>query len=479
MQRAEKDKIRQILNEEWYIQGVSAIPIFIVFCGLSAYQMKDKLGYGYTQNILKFRRGYGEMGYWWPDLRRLWQIIKNKQSEDKTYLAGIKAEYEKIVERNERFLGSLDQDKLVQLNDDELLAVFKKCLSIQTDSVGLAHVVEPIGIEGEKEFKQQLVEELGSDMAKKQYVALTAPSQLSFVSQEEADLRRIASYSNSQKEKLLKDHRQKYFWIQNSYREPKQLKVEDFAKRLEKSAGEKKNKEQPINKQTLMDNLKLSQSTRDFIELIDFTTAWQDERKRNLLVVISYLGLVIDEIAKRTKMLATNLYHLTFSDIPKIESLRDIKNLQAELDRRFDGVLLCWRSGLETVVSGNDYAELVETSAGVDKKVKVGDQIYGSVANSGTAVGSVVVCRNLSELHKVQAGDILVASMTRPEFMPALKKAAAIVTDEGGITSHAAIVSRELGIPAVIGTKVATKVLKDGMRVEVGANHGFVRILKG
>ena len=65
--------------------------------------------------------------------------------------------------------------------------------------------------------------------------------------------------------------------------------------------------------------------------------------------------------------------------------------------------------------------------------------------------------------------------MTRPELVPAMKKAAAIVTDEGGLTSHAAIVSRELGIPCVVGTKISTKIFKDGDLVEVNANHGSVR----
>jgi pyruvate,water dikinase len=68
--------------------------------------------------------------------------------------------------------------------------------------------------------------------------------------------------------------------------------------------------------------------------------------------------------------------------------------------------------------------------------------------------------------------------MTRPEFVPLMKKAIAIVTDEGGITCHAAIVSRELKKPCIIGTKVATQVLKDGDMVEVDANSGIVRILK-
>ena len=81
-------------------------------------------------------------------------------------------------------------------------------------------------------------------------------------------------------------------------------------------------------------------------------------------------------------------------------------------------------------------------------------------------------------MHKMQQGDILVSTATTPSIVPAMKKASAIVTDEGSLTCHAAIVSRELEITCVIGTKNASKILKDGMRVEVDADKGIVRILK-
>ena len=68
--------------------------------------------------------------------------------------------------------------------------------------------------------------------------------------------------------------------------------------------------------------------------------------------------------------------------------------------------------------------------------------------------------------------------MTRPEFLPLLRQAKAIITDEGGLTCHAAIISRELGIPCIIGTKMATRILKDGDLVEVDANKGIVRKIK-
>ena len=105
-------------------------------------------------------------------------------------------------------------------------------------------------------------------------------------------------------------------------------------------------------------------------------------------------------------------------------------------------------------------------------------EIKGQVAQLGKVRGKVKILESSSELDKVEEGDILVASMTMPNYLPAMKKAAAFVTDEGGITCHAAIVSRELKKPCVIGTKIATQVLKDGMEVEVDADQGIIKILK-
>lgn len=104
--------------------------------------------------------------------------------------------------------------------------------------------------------------------------------------------------------------------------------------------------------------------------------------------------------------------------------------------------------------------------------------IKGISASSGKARGVVTIAKRVSELGKIRRGDVLVAVTTHPDYVPAMQKAVAIVTDEGGLTSHAAIVSRELKIPCVIGTKIATQVLKDGDLVEVDANNGTVKILK-
>ena len=105
-------------------------------------------------------------------------------------------------------------------------------------------------------------------------------------------------------------------------------------------------------------------------------------------------------------------------------------------------------------------------------------EIVGQIANKGKMVGRVKVVLDPNDVKFFEEGDILVTSMTRPEFLHLMKKAGAFVTNEGGITCHAAIVAREMKKPCIIGTKIATKVLKDGDLVEVDAENGVVRVIK-
>lgn len=110
-----------------------------------------------------------------------------------------------------------------------------------------------------------------------------------------------------------------------------------------------------------------------------------------------------------------------------------------------------------------------------NKKIK---QLKGSAACQGFVKGYVRILMGHDQIHLFQEGEILVSPMTIPDFLPAMRKAAAFVTDEGGILCHAAIVAREFGKPCIVGTGFATKLLKDGDFVEVDANIGIVRIIK-
>ena len=100
--------------------------------------------------------------------------------------------------------------------------------------------------------------------------------------------------------------------------------------------------------------------------------------------------------------------------------------------------------------------------------------VVGAPASPGIGVGPVKIIHSPSEISKIKKGDVLVAPQTNPDYVPAMKKAVAIVTEKGGRTSHAAIVSRELGIPAVVGAEKATKILKNEMVISVNGATGDV-----
>lgn len=180
------------------------------------------------------------------------------------------------------------------------------------------------------------------------------------------------------------------------------------------------------------------------------------------------------EIAKRLR-LTEDYYRYQHSEL--IEMLRG-RPLKARARR---GTLVWGQFSGHKEITGEEAERISKQLHDVDKSVS---QFKGQIGNKGVYKGRVKIIQFSSqtdfsaEIESMSKGDVLVAGSTGPEMILACKKAGAIVTDEGGVISHAAIVSREFGIPSVIGTKVATSVLKNGDIVEVDANRGVVRILE-
>lgn len=104
--------------------------------------------------------------------------------------------------------------------------------------------------------------------------------------------------------------------------------------------------------------------------------------------------------------------------------------------------------------------------------------LKGIGASAGIAKGEAKIILDPSQYDKMKKGDILVTVMTNPFFVPIMNKTKGIITDVGGLICHAAIVSRELGIPCVVGTKRATKILKDGMKVKVNGKTGEIYVIE-
>ena len=130
-------------------------------------------------------------------------------------------------------------------------------------------------------------------------------------------------------------------------------------------------------------------------------------------------------------------------------------------------------------IFGNKAKEMILEKFSDLVVVKDTKEIKGTVSSKGEKVQGkvrIVTKENISEFRE---GEILVTIMTSPEFVPTMQKAKAIITDEGGVLCHAAIVSRELNKPCIIGTQTSTKILKTGDIIEVDTGKGIVKILKG
>lgn len=147
------------------------------------------------------------------------------------------------------------------------------------------------------------------------------------------------------------------------------------------------------------------------------------------------------------------------------------------LKKRFQLSILITKNTRTRLLIGDKAQRFIRKYFELFKDVGDIKEIRGKIAYRGRVFGIARIVIGKSDFPKIKNKDIVIAPTTSVHYVPYLKKVAAIVTDEGGITSHAAIISREMKKPCIIGTKIATKVLKDGQLVEVDANKGVVKIL--
>ncbi len=170
-----------------------------------------------------------------------------------------------------------------------------------------------------------------------------------------------------------------------------------------------------------------------------------------------------------------NLSYEEFIELLPREVIKDdVSPSRIRARLKNNGALMC--KGVFKILTGE---ELKKTEVALEYQAKTAKILRGFATFGGKVMGKVKIVSERDDIAHamIKPGDILVAAMTNVNMTPLIKKASAIITDEGGILSHAAILSRELQIPAIVGTKIATQVLQDGQMVEVDANRGVVKIL--
>ncbi len=268
----------------------------------------------------------------------------------------------------------------------------------------------------------------------------------------------LASLKENEIDSFLK----KYQWIGANYMSGKRLTKEDIMK------------ERGIqyNHIDSFDLNSLSESFRNQIEIAQNLIYYRSINAETLNKSVNGFWEEFDEIASKFNKTREDFNRLTTKEVG---DLGEGKDLPADFEARTD------RNGMAsfdrhfTLYFGDELDEQLKT---FEHRAESADSVKGTIAYKGAVSGVARIIEKIEDLQKVNHNDIIVANETMPDYIIGMRKAAAFVTNQGGITSHAAIVARELKKPCIIGTKVATKIFKDGDIIEVDANRGIVRIIK-
>jgi phosphohistidine swiveling domain-containing protein len=318
---------------------------------------------------------------------------------------------------------------------------------------------------------------------------LTYHGKKSWVRREEEGLFKIAQKVRDGKSindpvimSLLDKHTEKYCWLELGYQFlGKPLSKEEFILKL-KDLLEDGIKKIPSSEEIRKEAKKITKELNiDTKHLLLFKALgkiiYLKEYRDGIYCRSHYeFNVLLCEILNRFKI------NNEFGAYMKLSEYKDLLNgkrldIEDVKDRVHLFVWLCDRK--EEYYTGLEAEKIIKREIGeIGPRYENIAEVQGVVASSGKVRGFVKVVKNESELYKVKQGDILVTYMTKPSYLSAMKKAIAFVTNEGGITCHAAIISREMKKPCIIGTKIATKVFKDGNLIEVDANKGIVRKIR-
>lgn len=404
---------------------------------------------GYPTTILIFRNGivtwcckeeeFYSLG------AKLLKVYKSKQKEQEM-VRGLskRAESLKAIE------DQIDKTDLFKLTDNELINLYFKLHDSFVDYYGIGAMDEPLSMEAEAELKRL------TKLSDSEIAHLTMPDQLSYSQEAENYLL---------KTKDIEGFIKKYYWIENNYSGSKVLSNGDVIKRLKEI--------KPAKIHTKQDIADLNPEAKRLVELLKNFTSYQDDRKRNILIYLHFLEKILSEVSKRSEInmdILRDTFPEELAGILKEKISADfIKN------RRKNCCIVWKKSAKKPRILNAKGSRKWEDKFAI--KIDQSQIIKGNCASKGKVTGKVRILLNASENDKLKEGEILVTFMTSPDFMSAVKRSAGLITNLGGITSHAAIISRELGIPCIVGTKNATEILKTGDLVELNADKGEVRIL--
>jgi len=392
---------------------------------------------------------------------------------------------EKLEVEFQKFIREINNQGLKLLSNDELVACFKRYFELIT--IALAHYQASTV----PEYLQVAHDKLAQKLSEEELRALIQPSELTTVELEEIRLIELSLQQEISDEEILSYIGEFSYMAWNNYDNAELIKYirEKLAQLREQSADDRQHRQEEI-RQT---KAKLSEKQREILErkndaeiillsgMIRDMGEWRFRIKKYWAGAEFLVQPLLIEISDRIKLDMTTLMWVYSRDEVISAILQKELLSETEVEKRKKSYTLVLDNEQIRLLTGKEEQNFLKKYIEIElDDVK---ELIGKPANRGIGRGRVKIVHveDLNRLkqdeQKFRDGDVLVSTMTQVNVVPLMKRAAAILTEQGGITSHAAIVSRELNKPCIVGVKNLTRVLKDGDEIEVDAETGKVRII--
>lgn len=460
--------VKSIKSEEYNLEHTDGKPLYLDLPALSFTLPFCAEIPVYKQMMIYFENNQIDWVTSREDIQKIATTLLELDSKEGYFFVKLHSKWKEKFAAMQSLYQELFNKDFKILEDLELKKILTKYIHFYLHTLKFPSFLDAYMFYADKKL-QELLEDFSAKTkgnANILFNVLSAPTSASFLSQAEENLRKIGK----EKDKLEK-HCKEYSYLSSSYLDYKEYKPKAVKniklKNIELKYQQEKKKE-------LLRKYHFSTEILQIVRLTELFMLWQDERKVMTLTHIALDYKFAEEISKRNDLTLENLKFSTYEELVQI---LNGNNLNSELERRRKQPFLAvYKQGKVIERKYNQEARklILEMRAQKEEVTK----IKGFTACLGKAQGKVHIINSTEDIKNFKQGEILVISMTRPEHTPAMKLSAGIVTNEGGITCHAAILSREMKKPCIIGTKIATQVLKDGDLVEVDADKGIVRKIK-
>lgn len=449
------------------------------------------------------------------ELRKVIDVILNKIIKNPTSTQDLNKKIIKYHKESFDFIKSCDNRNFQKIKKKNLYKMYKKLYDLMARAHASALTTNWLVDSDHQDFSRFLlkylekqIKKLGLNLhAANIFSVLTTPLLNSFNRNEEIEMLELIKliYKNPVAQKIFKNikpnfnslpnniknkiltHYKKWRWLPYTYIGPAyefDYYLETISSFVRQKADINKlllgyKKSHKINKEKqkkLYKDLKITDKFRTYFEIARDSVYVKEYRKSCMYYGYYVMDKILCEIARRLSISLAQARYFTIDEAKKaiLAQKFDVN----EVDKRMEFFVLHARCGRIKIFVGKKAKEFLKKQKFEEEKLVDVRELKGICASPGKVAGRTSIVNFREEIKKIKEGEIMASHTTFPALVPAMKKASAIITEDGGITCHAAIVSRELKKPCVVGIKNMLDILKDGDRIQVDAENGIIKILK-